>query len=122
MAINAATVIDVAPELASIATDRISRFIEYARPYINRRIWGIKSDYAHALYTAHLLRATANSNSALGPAGPITSESVGDLSVSYGGGGGGGSTTEFNPLADTVYGRLLIQLRKTLLITPIVVR
>lgn len=110
MAITSDTVILVAPEFSSQDTDRIDFFITQASQYINRRVWGDKADYAHALYTAHLMTVSARSGST-----GVTAERVGELSRNY-------ATPTDNALGSTSYGSLFISLRKTLLISPIVVR
>jgi len=112
MAITPDTVIEVAPELSSQTEARILAFINYASPYINRTIWGTKADFAHALFTAHLLTMSLKG----GAGGEITSEKVGDLAISYGAGSSG------NDLGKTSYGSIFLSLRKTLLISPVVVR
>lgn len=110
MAISADTVIKVAPELSSEETSRINYFITEAGRYINSVTWGAKADFAHALYTAHLMTISGLSGSA-----GVTSERVGDLSRSY------AVNASDDSLASTSYGKQFMSLRKSLVITPIVV-
>ncbi len=113
MAISSATVILVAPEFAGEAVDRINAFIEFASPYIDRSVWGVKSDHAHALMTAHFLSTAPSTGNAKG--GPVHQEKLGEAAITY-------AVNAPNPdtIATSDYGRLLIQLRKTLLIGPLV--
>ena len=110
MAITNADIINVAPELVSVSTGRIDSFIAFAAPYVNINIWGEKADFAHSLLTAHLLTLSNK-----GGATNVTSEKVGDLSVSY------ADPTADQGLESTAYGSMFVQLRKSLLISPIVV-
>lgn len=111
--ITANDVIDVAPEFATMDPARIQRFILRAQPYINSKIWGIKTDYAWALFTAHLLESSENSSSSGG--GPVSSEKVGDLQTTY-----SVPAPQSGTLSATSYGDLFIQLRKSILVSPIV--
>lgn len=113
MAISSATVILVAPEFSAETVDRINAFIEFAKPYIDRSVWGVKSDHAHALMTAHFLATSPSTGMAKG--GPVQQEKVGDLSTSY-----AVNAPSADSLSTSAYGRLLMQLRKTLLIGPMV--
>lgn len=117
--ITAADVIDVAPEFGAESVARINRFIARALPYINPRIWGIKTDYAHALFTAHLLKGSGSASGGgpvVIPAGPVTKEKMGDLEISY------ASATISSPSSfeTTNYGQLFLQLRRTVSVSPLV--
>lgn len=114
MAISSVTVVQVAPEFSAEDVNRINAFIAYAEPYINRTVWGNKSDHAHALMTAHFLASSPSNGAANG--GPTQSDKVGDLATTY-----AVMPAKNDSLETSPYGRLLIQLRRTLLISPIVI-
>jgi len=111
MAIDSTDVINVAPELSSVAVSRIDDFIAFAEPYINFDLWAEKADFAHALYTAHLLTLSNK-----GGATNVTSEKVGDLSRTY------ADPTAEQGLESTAYGTMFVAARRSLLISPIVIR
>lgn len=113
MAISSATVLLVAPEFSAEAVDRINAFIEFAKPYIERSVWGVKADHAHALMTAHFLATSPATGMAKG--GPVSQEKVGDLSTMY-----AVNAAKPDSLATSAYGRLLVQLRRTLYTGPLV--
>lgn len=112
MAISSSTVLNVAPELSSVSSERMSYFITEASRYINSTKWGAKSDFAHALLTAHLL-TISNKN---GISGEVIEEKVGDLSRKF-----SSSGSDVSSLASTSYGKQFLQLRKSLIISPMVI-
>lgn len=114
-AVTAAEVTDVATELATETSTRIELFIGIAREYLCEEKWGTKAKTAIILYTAHLL--TLANRGATGAAGAVTSEKVGELSRNYGSAVG----AENDELAQTPYGMMLMQMRRGILFTPIVV-
>lgn len=80
-----ADVIAVAPEFVSLDPVIVDRYIAIAEQEINPRVFGARTARAGALLTAHLLTVTppAGVTPAAAPVGPIASESVGGVSVSY---------------------------------------
>jgi hypothetical protein len=114
-AVTASDVTNVATELASETSTRIDLFIGIAREYLCEEKWGTKAKTAIILYTAHLL--TLANRGASGAVGGVTSEKVGELSRNYGSALG----AEKDELAQTPYGMMLMQMRRGILITPIVV-
>lgn len=90
----------------------IEEFITIAADYVNSSIWGTKYDFAHALMTCHLMSLGGVVASA---SGPVESVKVGDLSTTY-----AVSASDSDSLGTTTYGNLFLQLRRTLLISPIV--
>lgn len=112
--VDANLVRQIAPELVSESTARIDLFITIAKLRNSESVWGDKYDYAVALDACHEL-TMANRT---GSGGPITSEKVGDLSVGYGSFQSGKNQISYDL---TSYGQMYINLRKTLLVTPIVV-
>ena len=111
MSINASTIRNLAPELTSQTDDRINYFITEAARYVNASIWGAKTDFAHALYTAHLMTMAGS-----GGAGNVSSERVGDLSRTY------SVDTSSGSMSGTSYGQQFLSARKSLLISPMVIR
>lgn len=119
MAVDIVYFLKVAPEFASADPALINFYINEARLYINFAAWGAKADYAHALFTAHLMKMSTPAAVANGGAGPVNSSKVGDLQRTYSAGGsssGGGQSLE-----KTSYGILFLQLRKTIAATPLVI-
>lgn len=108
-------VTNVATEFATEDPARIELFIDIARQYVCETAWGDKAKTAIILYTAHLL--TLAKYAANGAAGPITSEKVGELSRNY----GSSADSEAGELAQTPWGKIILSLRKTIIITPMVV-
>lgn len=115
IAVTAAEVTNVAKEFAQEDPARIDMFIEFARLFICESVWGSKAKFAIIYYAAHLLKMSQIAES--GGAGPITSESVGELSRSY----GTDASSESGDLSQTTYGQMIRGLRKTILFTPMVV-
>lgn len=110
MAASPQTVRDIAPELATEPEARLQTFLDFAALSINSSVWGAKADFAQALLAAHYL-TMANRG---GAGGALTSEKVGDLSRSY------GQLEGAELYGATAYGMQYVQLRKTLVITPMV--
>ena len=111
--VTASDVLIYAPELSTLNNDLVEVYLELAQNFVYENKWGRKYKQAVCLLTAHFL--TIKQRSA-GSAGPITSESVGELSVSY-----GAVSDKADELLTTTYGSMYYSLRKTLTITPLVV-
>jgi len=118
VSITSTDVLNIAPEFSSENVSRINIFIANAELFINRTVWGSKADVAHAYLTAHLLKSSPSSSGAGLAAGPVTMEKVGDLQRHY----AGPNTVSSSQidLASTPYGRVFEQMKRTLLITPII--
>lgn len=102
------------PEFAAYDAALIQQAIDDSKLFINFKVWGKKANTGWKYFAAHLLKSSPTASGGGGPAGAITSEKVGDLSVTYGDVGevGGGNSS-------TAYGRIFDQLMKTLLKTMI---
>lgn len=129
MAINSADVLLIAPEFSGLDVGIINSYISIAAKFINRTIWGEKADIGHAYFTAHLLKARPilpvggdPGGGVIGPNGPASMEKVGDIQRSFSEGGGGGQAAGGvpRPNATTYYGEIFEQMKRTLLITPLV--
>lgn len=101
-----------APELASIAPAKQQVYLDLAKNFVFEAKWGRKYKQAVCLLTAHFLSMTATGAT---NQGPIASESVGELSISY------SNASSDDELQKTSYGELYFMLRKTLTTTPLVV-
>lgn len=106
---TSADVIQVAPEMVQVSSGTMAFFIDFAAEYINANCIfpPPKDKYAGALLTAHLLVVTGQVAAAGGSglpgvvtgsglSGSKTNESVGDVSVGYGGGFAGGAGGSFS--------------------------
>lgn len=112
--VDAQLVKSIAPELQSESDTRIDLFIEIAKLRNDEDTWLTKYDYAVALDACHEITMANRA----GSGGPVTMEKAGQLSVSYGSFQSGKYQI---PYELTSYGIMYINLRKTLLITPLVV-
>lgn len=102
------------PEFAAYDVGLIQTAIDDAKLFINFKVWGKKANTGWKYFTAHLLKSSPTSSGGGGAAGAVTSEKVGDLSVTYGDVGEAGGNN-----SSTAYGRIFDQLMKTLLTTMI---
>lgn len=102
------------PEFVSLSDAFIQLYIDQAILSVNVNIWGNKSELGVAYLTAHLL--TIIGRGGTGAAGPVTQESVGDLSRSY----AQVSIPNVNEYGLTSYGQEYFRLRKSLPISPLV--
>lgn len=120
--ISSGNVIAYASEFSELDPETINLFIGYASLSVNQNAWRNKSDLATILMTCHMLRlrAMADASSASLASGPITSETVGGLSSSYGS-YAGASGGESGSLGQTPYGAEFLRLQKSLFITPMVI-
>lgn len=92
MAITSTQVLNLAPELSSVPSDRMNWALGVANARLSDSVLGAAAaDLARAYYAAHLLSLRSD-------AGTVTSESAGGISRSYAAAGD-------NPLDLTAYGR-----------------
>lgn len=120
-------VTDVAKEFTGTSPETIEMFIALARRFVSESRWGDMSKQGIVQMAAHLLKkagygaGTDGTGSAGGVAvGPVVSESVGEISVTYAQAGVGASDAD-KLLGTTSYGQLFLMLRSTLPRTPMVV-
>lgn len=99
-----------AEKFTSLSDPKVQLFIDAAALWLNEGKWGRKFKQGWIFMTCHLLEV----DSRMGASGQITSESVGELSVSY------GSVPNDDELNDTSYGRQFVSLRRTIRFTPMV--
>lgn len=93
--------LDIAPEMAAEDEDRVTRTIALAASRVGK-CFGDARDLAIAYMVAHILTIGARA----GAGGPITSETEGNLSRSY------GATASKNALMSTSYGQEFERLRQ----------
>jgi hypothetical protein len=97
-------------EFSTLSDARIQIFLDDAALEMDSGRWGDLYDRGQAALAAHLLalaeRGAAGSTTGISGQGPLTSRSVGDVSVGFGFGssGGGNSSTEASYMS-TVYGQ-----------------
>lgn len=93
------------PEFESTDNATVTRFIGKAEIRVNRTEWGNKADDGIGFLTAHLLKRLEQGDGAA--SGPVASERVGDIAVSY------GVSDDFKnrELASTAYGRSYLDLQ-----------
>jgi ABC-type sulfate transport system substrate-binding protein len=97
-------------EFSQADDDRIQYFLDQALPYVNKRDWGVKYDYAHALWTAHLMKsANMYSVGGLASTSSIEEEKLGDLTVKF----GDSETSKTTFSTGTYYGDLFMRLLRT---------
>ena len=119
--ISASDVTNVAPEFTCLQESEINAFIEIAKTLICETKWGDKYRVAVSLLTAHLMKEIGmGSDTSSSQSGPVTSEKVGDLAVTYGSVTAQGGSVTDNLYMTTKYGRLFLLIKKTLSITPMV--
>lgn len=109
MAITVTDIRTQLPEFAALATAQIQLAIDKANRRLNRTQWGTKADDALVCLVGHLLALSCKQGE--GPAGAVTSESVGDVSVSY----AMPEAFKQSALASTSYGRCYLELLSTLM-------
>jgi hypothetical protein len=84
--------------------------LQCACSMINLGCWGIKADCAHIYLTAHML-ATQSGQAG----GAVSSKSLDKLSISY-----ATATPVDAELSSTKWGRMYLQLQKTILVLPVI--
>ena len=110
--VEIADVLVYAPELSTLPSPFMQVYLDLAKNFVFETKWERKYKQAVCLLTAHMVSMTKTGGN---NSGPIASESVGELSISY------SNATMDDELQRTSYGELYLMLRKTLKITPLVV-
>jgi len=99
------------PEFDTVSDGRIAIFIADATIEVDADEWGVYADKGITYLTAHFLTlATGSAGGGAGSVGPVQSQSVGDVSVTFASVAGGNA--DGGAYGSTVYGqeyqRLLI--------------
>lgn len=113
MAIDRASLLKIAPEFEEADKNQVNVFLDIAKTVINEAVFGNKYEYAVLLMAAHFLTLTP----VAGDGGPISQQKVGNISVTY-----ADVTIKNNEeLSQTPYGVMYLTLRRTILVTPLIV-
>lgn len=106
-------------EFKTVPVVKVDAYIGIASTRVDAATWGVNSQYATALLTAHMLAAGGGQGGHGGSVGgPITQETVGDLSRSYGTVGVPGSGMQ--ELLTTRYGQMFVELRRETIVPAMV--
>lgn len=109
MSLTRAQFLQYFPEFGSVAVPKLNLYVGVAVSRVNSTVWGDCAEYAQALLMAHMLASSGSGASDGGSSGAVTSESVGDLSRSYG--SVDVKSDGDKMLAQTKYGREFLALR-----------
>lgn len=104
----------IASEFSTTSDADVAKWISLASLKINRNLYLSQADLSTALMAAHMMK-TLGSN-ATGAKGAVVAERVGDISVNY-----ANPTKDSEELARTSYGLQLIQIKRTVFTSPLVV-
>lgn len=98
------------PEFKDLDDEFIQLYIEEALIQIDERRWGVYYRLGVLYLTAHLIAMANRTSSGISPGGIVSSESVGDTSVSYA--VPGGITTDNYYFSQTPYGIRYLELAR----------
>lgn len=119
MAERLAIVSDLPPEFDAVDSRHLQYWLDQAAALISIEAWGDLASNGHAMLAAHYLKlASFGSDSSTGK-GPVTSERVGDVAVSY---ASGPAATAEGDYGTTVYGRRYLELRGGVFVGAIAIR
>lgn len=107
------TVRAIAPELKDRPANEFEIFQSLAEVWLDESVWGDKFTVGLAYLTAHLMTLSISRGGEI--AGPLTSETVGATSASY---GTSGLTEE--EMGSTGYGQMFVSLRRGVVYSPLV--
>lgn len=96
-------------EFSSVSDTKTDLYLGVSASRVDSTAWGTCAEYAQALLTAHMLASAGSGAADGGSSGAVTSESVGDLSRSYG--SMDVKSDADKPLTQTKYGREFLSLR-----------
>lgn len=120
MAVTPASFKALFPEFSSQTDPRVQLFLDQASRRVDAATFGARADDALSYLTAHLLAVanTAGQAATSGASGPVSSKTVGPLSVSFASNWGSASGSGDNYQA-TYYGREYLTLVKLAIATPL---
>lgn len=119
MAADIETFLCLFDEFEGVPSKKIGAFFDLAKNRVDETVWGDCTDEAIYYLTGHLISSTGGAGgSGGGVAGPITSESVGSVSRSYGqvNVNQGGNDELY---ATTRYGQMFLNLRRSCVVTAL---
>ena len=104
------------PEMGKFPAPRVQLFLDKAKRRVSTTSWGARADDAIIELTCHLLQVACNAEDQAGAAtaGPISAESVGDISVDYAD-TSASSKFDSGELGTTAYGRTFAQMRREII-------
>lgn len=103
-----------------VSPDTVDVWLELACQYVDYDVWGDKAKFGHALVVAHNLTYLGVTEEAVATASSaLKREKVGDLEVEYQNESSG--SKDLDGLDSTPYGRQFKTLRRTIIMTPLVV-
>ena len=115
MSITPSSVKTLFSEFSSVDDSLVQSYIDIAINYVNLSFWGSsRFDFIHSLMTAHLMKLNGADSSSTA-SGPVSSERLGDISVSY-----AVNSVNQSDFSSTKYGAQIIQLRRSIIKTPLV--
>lgn len=113
MAVTVASIKVKHPEFGSTPNPRVQLFLDDATLRVAADQWGSKADMGIIELACHLMQKANDAEEAEGDLGPITSESVGDISVDYANPQSSFHASYTNSdLGTTSYGRAFLTLRR----------
>ncbi len=104
----------VAPEYANVDDERFVAIRATAEEFVDEKLFKTRTNYAVALYVAHMLKL----GDGQGATGQIIERKVGDVSEKYQTSKNG--VGDQTGLSQTTYGKQYLQVRKSILKTPII--
>jgi len=113
-----ANVLAIAPELTNISPETWAMILADVAADVSSEVYGTKQEIAQRYLAAHYLTlAMPGSVRNAQGSGPVTSESVGQVSVSY----GSVNYRDRNRYDETSYGRMFNQIRRSCVIPFVVI-
>ena len=120
MAASRSSFLALFDEFSDVNSRKINLFLDFAKRRISEKAWGDCAEEACYYLTAHLIASTGGEGGVGGAvAGPVTSETVGSLSRSYG-------QVQVNSngndelFTTTSYGRMFLNLRRECVVSGMV--
>lgn len=121
MAERLAIASDLPPEFDSVDSRDLTYWLAQASAVVTVDAWGELTSFAHATLASHYLKLAGKGSDSSTGTGPVTSERVGDVSVSY----AAAAVSAEGDLGTTHYGRRYLDLqckRGELFVGPIAIR
>lgn len=121
MALRLAIASDLPPEFDGVDSRDMTYWLDQAASVVTVEAWGDLTSNAHAMLAAHYLKLDGKGSSSSTGTGPVTSERVGNVSVSY----AAAAVSAEGDLGTTHYGRRYLDLQRKrgeLFVGPIAIR
>lgn len=111
MTVTAASFKTLFPEFTATADDRVTMFLAMAARRVSSVWFGDATDEAVCYLAAHTITVVGTGQGSAGTSGPVTAESVGDVSVQYGAPLSSSLNAQDADLRSTGYGKQFLSLR-----------